>query len=40
MTRRPLNNSEWMDHMQGRLRCAQVMCVVAILLAAAAAVFL
>lgn len=37
--RHELSDREWMDHMQGRWRCAQVICILAILGAAAAVVF-
>lgn len=39
-SRRHLTDAEWMDHMQGRLRAAQIVCVLAILGAAAAVVYL
>lgn len=35
-----MSDRDWMDHMQGRLRVAQVICVLAILGAAAAVVLL
>lgn len=38
-TNQHLNDREWMDHMQGRLRVAKVICVLAILGAAAAVVW-
>ena len=37
---RHLTDAEWMDHMQSRLRCLQVLCIAAILGAAAAVVLL
>lgn len=40
MRHEELSDSEWMDRMQGRLRALQVICVLAILGAAAAVVLL
>ena len=40
MTRQPLNDAEWMEHMQVRLRRVQLLVIVAILGAAAAVVWL
>ena len=40
MTRQPLNDAEWMEHMQVRLRRLQLLVIVAILGAAAAVVWL